>query len=129
MLQIQRHALLVGVQGEEVAAVHAGLFGPAVAAGVALARLLHLDDRRAEPRQQLGARGARLELCQVQYANAIERRAHRSPSGYAVGDLEAHASSVTAIIPRWSSGGIAGSEHRGFSDRWERADDLRRRSA
>src|SRR5262249_31765595 len=76
MLQVERDRLLVGVQREEVAAVHARLLGAAVAAGIALAGLLPLDDLGAQPGQELGAGGARLELGEVQHANAVEREGH-----------------------------------------------------
>ena len=85
ILEVQRDAPLVGVERQEVARVHAGLLGAAVAARLALAGLLHLDDVGAQPGQQLGARGSRLELGQVEHADAVQGfahgRHHTRPSG------------------------------------------------
>src|SRR6266536_3447276 len=63
---------------DEVAAVHPRLLGPPVAARIALAGLLHLDDLGAERCQELAARGSRLELRQLHDANTVERRAQHS---------------------------------------------------
>ena len=76
MLEVQRDAALVGVECEEVAAVHAGFLGAAIAARLPLAGLLHLDDVGAEPGQELRAGGAGLELGQVQDADAVQGFAH-----------------------------------------------------
>src|SRR5438046_2075426 len=80
MLQVERHALLVRVEQDEVAAVDARLLGPAVTSGLTSARLLDLDDLGAEPREHLRARRPRLELGQIQHTNAVECLAHRVTS-------------------------------------------------
>src|SRR5262249_34556212 len=69
-------ASLVAVEGEEVAAVHPGLLGPSPAAGLTPAGLLHLDHVGPQPRQQLCAGRAGLELGQVQDADAVQGFAH-----------------------------------------------------
>jgi hypothetical protein len=75
-LEIERHALLVRVEEEEVAAVDARLLRAAVTARLAPAGLLDLDDVGAEPREQLRARGAGFELGEVEHADAVQRGAH-----------------------------------------------------
>src|SRR3989441_4204379 len=86
VLEVERDALLVGVEQEEVARVDAGFLGATVPPGLPLAGLLDLDDLGAEPREHLGARRAGLELGEVQDADAVQRCAHRLPP--------------TGIIPR-----------------------------
>src|SRR2546428_6246648 len=79
VLEVERDALFVGVEQEEVARVDTGLLGATVAPGLSLAGLLDLDDLGAEPRQHLGARRAGLELGEVQDADAVQRCAHGLP--------------------------------------------------
>jgi hypothetical protein len=79
VLEVERDALLVGVEQEKVARVDARLLGAPIAPGLSLAGLFHLDDLGAEPREHLGARRARLELGEVENADSIEGCAHGLP--------------------------------------------------
>ena len=74
-LQIERHALLVGVQQQEEPRVLAALVGERGAAGLASGRF-DLDDVGAQPRQHLGAGRAGFVLGQVEDANAVEGLGH-----------------------------------------------------
>ena len=103
MLQVERDALLVRVQREEVAAVDTRFLGAAVATRIAPLGLFHLDDLCAQPREKLGARGTGLELRQVQHANAIERLSHRSASDGAGSGLPHDTSEGTCSASPYNS--------------------------
>src|SRR5262245_66479983 len=83
-LQIERHALLAGVQQEEEPRVLAALVAERGAAGLARGRL-DLDHVGAEPREHLGAARARFVLGQVEDADSVESLGHEPVSrGYVV---------------------------------------------
>ena len=76
VLQVERHALLVGVEEEEAPAIDAGLVGepdPVRLAGHGL----HLDDLGAQPCEELRARGPGLVLTQIDDADTVQRLGHR----------------------------------------------------
>src|SRR5439155_203182 len=77
--QIEGDAAFVQVQEEEVVRVAPFAVGAEAASLVAAARWLHLDDVGAEPGQDLGARRTRLELGQVDDADARESGHFRPP--------------------------------------------------
>ena len=75
-LEVERQALLVGVQHQEEQPVLARYVGHGPAGGLAPARLLQLDDLGAEPGQHLRAGGARLVVGHVDDPDAVQGRAH-----------------------------------------------------
>ena len=87
MLQVDGDAPLVRVEEEEEHRVEPRHLRP-VAPGLLAADGLDLDDVRAEPSQELRARRARLELRQVQDANARQRAlGHGSLSLFGTGSV------------------------------------------
>src|SRR5262249_28688141 len=79
VLEVERDALLVGVEQQEVARVDTRLLGAPVTPRLTLARLLDLDDLGAEPRQHLRARRTSFELTEVQHTYAVKRCAQCRP--------------------------------------------------
>ena len=78
-LEVERDAAFVGVEQNEVVGIDARLFGEQPAALLAHLRRLDLDHVGAEPREHLGARGARLELRHVQNFDPAQRLFHCDP--------------------------------------------------
>src|SRR5215470_980775 len=76
MLEIQGDALLIGVQGEKVAAVDPGLFWTTITPRVTPCGLLHLDDFGSQPGQHLRTRRAGFKLREVEDTNTIQCFAH-----------------------------------------------------
>jgi len=70
-LQVDRQRLFVGVEAQKVKRVPIR-FGQDHAPGIAGLGVFNLHHLRPEPGERLGARGARLELREVQYAHALE---------------------------------------------------------
>ena len=70
-LGVQRDRALVVIQHGEIQAVHAGDVAQLPTSRVAFAGALHLDDVGAEPGQQLGACGARLDVGEIKDADSV----------------------------------------------------------
>ena len=80
VLQVERQAALVGVEGEEEEAVGVGPVPLSVyRAGLALARLLDLDHVGAQPGQHLAARRPGLVVREIDDADARQRLTHGVP--------------------------------------------------
>ena len=75
-LEVERQAALARVEYDEVEAVDVRRKRALAPRPVAHSGLLHLDDVRAQKRQQLRAGRARLHLRQVDYADSFQRRGH-----------------------------------------------------
>ena len=71
VLGVQRDAALVVVQHREVKTVHIGDVAQLSAGRVSNARALDFDDVGSEPRQQLRARGSRLDVGHIQDTNPL----------------------------------------------------------
>src|SRR5262249_1695409 len=100
VLEVERDALLVGVEQEEVARVDARLLGATIAPGLALAGLFDLDDLCAEPRQHLGARRTGLELGEVQNADSVEGCTHGLPPVGGMITRRPHDSRRSSLVAR-----------------------------
>ena len=74
VLEVERDALLVAVDAQEVGAFALEKRRPPGTGIVAPARLFDLDDPRAHVAKQHGAVGPREHAGQVEHENAIERR-------------------------------------------------------
>ncbi|MNS54088.1 hypothetical protein D3C72_868680 [compost metagenome] len=82
LLGVQRERALVAVEHGEVQRVDIRDVAQLGARDIARTGALHLDDVCAEPRQQLRARGAGLDVREVDDLDAVEREVHfRSPIG------------------------------------------------
>jgi len=79
LLEVDGDAALVGVEEQEEHRVEAGHLRP-VAPRLLAAGRLDLDDVGAEPAQELGAGGARLELGEIQDPDAGQRVIGHDPS-------------------------------------------------
>src|ERR687888_327640 len=79
LAEVQRHGPLVRVQQQEVPGVEARHVRGRVPPLLALARAFDLDHVRPQPGQALGARGASLELRQIDDADTFECCCHGQP--------------------------------------------------
>src|SRR6516165_9538408 len=76
-LEIERDAALVTVQHGEIQAIDAGQIAQLRARDIAASGQFDLDNVRPQPRQNLGAARACLNMAQVQYSNARQCLVHR----------------------------------------------------
>jgi hypothetical protein len=76
LLQIQREAALVAVEGEEEETVGVGSISQDVPRRVAFVRLLDLDHVRAQPGQHLPAGRPRLIVREIDHPDACQRLTH-----------------------------------------------------
>src|SRR5207249_3029504 len=80
ILEVDRHAALVGVEDKEEHRIEPGHLRT-IAARLLAARRLDLDDVGAEPAQELGAGRAGFELGEIENPDAAQRAlGHGSPS-------------------------------------------------
>jgi hypothetical protein len=75
-LEVEREAPLVAVEHREVEAVDARNVAELGARDIATARQFDLDNVRAEPGQDLGATGTRLNVGEIENADAGQRLIH-----------------------------------------------------
>ena len=75
-LHVEGDAAFVAVEHREIQAVGTWDVAKLTAGDVSAVRGLQLDDVRAEPGEQLRGRGARLDMCHVEHANAVQGLTH-----------------------------------------------------